>query len=1269
MNRTVRATATALALFTAQFALAQPGAPPAPDPANLRGDSVQTRKRLAEAEQKLTSGKAADAADDLQRLLDESADDLVTLDGREYRSARWVVHALLVKLPPDVLKAYRDRIDPPAQKLLDEARRTRDPHPLWLLLDRYFVSRPADEALRLLGDLLFERGEFRAAEGVWQRLLPDGGADVAYPGSKADQALVRARIALAVVFQADLTRARAEVAAFKAKHPAATGSLAGKTGPLAETLEAYLTAPPQLPPDATSGTAWPTYGGGPDRAGRVPNGLPTFAHAARPSWTGDLEDQNFNRPGSSFPPARPPFGHPIILGDEVFVADGSRVLGFDLRTGLKTRRWTTPLKAPNGVDSVCTLTAADGRLYVRSGPATVRGVSADEEKPAARSALVCLDLKPGKQLKELWSIAPPEDSKVATAWEGAPLVSGRRLWAVYARFEGGRTVHVAVCYDPADATQPPGRPVWRTELCDNPLPVSGGERTRQELLTLAGRHVVFCSNTGAVVALDAVTGRRAWGFRYPRSLKAANSGTGDPAPAVASDGHVFVAPADGGHVCALDAETGRVAWQSGPTDGARILGVARGRLIVTVAGPVRSVRGLSLANGSYRDGDGGWIQLDAPLSYGQGLVTDDAIVWPSREGLYFLNPETGAPRSGGPVTNLGPSSTRTYFGNLVYADGVLVVVTPTEVRGYLAEAQKVVPRPDTPRERFDALIGRAERAVAAGQPAQARAVLAEAVTSDLPASLRAWAAARMLQLCPTGTEPTQLPAEVRAALRPPLLTEWVISPDGVPVTLEAFVAHHSGKPPPATTPVRAADGTKPCAPDLGADAGIDHVLKLPHAVSPLRLIAGAAGAPKHLFAAGPRVVIAVPLDRSAAREYEPADGFTHAADLSAGFVAAGPLAVAVYGAAREPLWVFRVPTTARLPTGTASAHPVSADEPPAPHLSSFALAGSWLIARIGEHHLVALDLVAQRVAWVLGASGRAGYEPAQFPGAVRFGPHFALSGTLAVVQRSDGRRWFVRLDSGRPVTLPALGGLTARAWWASPPACAGPNRLLLSDGPGLVRLVPLDGRVKWAYEVDRDDGLSGEPPQARAWGDVLLVAVRRNTGIEIERLNPVDGKRVWSDEPAFADADRTDLRAADTDADRVYVPAANKLLALALGTGKTVWEADLPDDRGTGWVVRAGKTCVIAYPAEALTAESPGVVWARLVRSFRAEPYVWRLPGLAATLYDAWVVRAVPVVLFDPESGKKLARIDIPARGPAVAAWFDADTAVVATGDRVVWLK
>jgi hypothetical protein len=502
-----------------------------------------------------------------------------------------------------------------------------------------------------------------------------------------------------------------------------------------------------------------------------------------------------------------------------------------------------------------------------------------------------------------------------------------------------------------------------------------------------------------------------------------------------------------------------------------------------------------------------------------------------------------------------------------------------------------------------------------------------------------------------------------------LLGEWVLPPDGVPVTLGEFLRRRLGRSPaPGSVPVVAQ--VKACAPGLSAEAEIDHARKSPDAVSPLKPIAGASCPMKHIFVAGPRAILAFPLDRGAESEHAPADLFTHAADLRGGFVAAGPFAVALYGPAREPLWVFRMPAAARLPAGPSPYRFRCGGGSSPPQLSSFSLAGAWLVARVGEYHLIALDLEARRVAWVLNTAGRAGYEPAQFPRAVRFGPHFAVCGKFVVAQLSDGRRWFVRLDIGRPVAMPALGGRTARAWWPQAPASAGDNHLLLSDGPGLVRLAQLGGRVKWAFEPESQEGFTGEPAQARLWNDLLLVAARRNHGVEIERVDLASGKGLWPSGPAFADAGRIDLAATDADAERAYVPAANKLLALSRRDGKATWEVDLPDARSSsGWVVRAGKNCVIAYPAEAIPAEPAGAVWERLARSFRREPYLWRLPGLAATLYDAWVEREVPVLFFDPETGKRLARIDVPARGPAVAAHFGAGEAVIATGSRVVWIK
>jgi hypothetical protein len=208
--------------------------------------------------------------------------------------------------------------------------------------------------------------------------------------------------------------------------------------------------------------------------------------------------------------------------------------------------------------------------------------------------------------------------------------------------------------------------------------------------------------------------------------------------------------------------------------------------------------------------------------------------------------------------------------------------------------------------------------------------------------------------------------------------------------------------------------------------------------------------------------------------------------------------------------------------------------------------------------------------------------------------------------------------------------------------------------------------VKSEYEAGGESSLAGDPAQVRAWGDAVLVAVRRNHGVDLDRVDPRDGKSAWADGPAFFDASRLDLGTADADAQRVYVPITGKLFAHGLDDGKPVWEADLP--AGT-WVVRAGRQAVIAYPAEALAEEPIAAIWARVYRSFLRDPLPWRLPWLAAIVYDSWTIRTVPVLLFDPETGKRLKKLNVPARGPNVTAWFEGELAVVATGDRVVWIR
>ena len=1268
-----------IAILLGALVLARPA--PGQEGANLRGDSAQTRKRLAEAEQKLLAGNHADAVDELQRVLDESGDELITVDGKQYRAARWIAHGILARLPETALKHYQDRIDEPARKLLTAAKQTNDPAPVWQLLDRYFVSRPADEGLLFLGDLLFERGEFRAAERTWRRLLPDGGADITYPGSRSDPAAVRARIVLAIIFQNDLDGAARELTTFRKRHAGASGPLAGKTGPYAEILQGLLDNPPGILPPANPGSSWPAFGGGPDRSGRVAARL-SGEWPSRPTWTQEFKSGERHDKAPVGPPQRPPFSHPVVSRGHVFVTDGSRILGFHLLSG----RGIPPLELlPNAEpvnekspppDPCPTLTTADDRLYVRIGPGVIQAASGKKENQTAIASIrIVCNPDDSCALKEDWRLKPPvTDDGSNTVWEGAPAVSGRRMWVAFARFEGGRIVHGIACYDPNDSTSAPDRPAWTADVCDGPVMGNVG-RARHELLTLAGRHIVFCSNTGAVVALDAASGRRAWGFRYSRSRQAESAYSPHPTPVVSSGGRLFVAPADGDAVYALDPESGRVLWQMGPANGTRILGVSAGRLIVTVDGPARSTRGLSLETGSY-ESPGGWIQPGI-LGYGQGFVTDDAIAWPTRSGLLFLDTMDGAPlHESRPSPEFDGNSN--YFGNVVHADGVMIVVGHSKLWGYVSHAREFgppSPRSDRgpARVEFERLIDRTEHALAGGEPATARRWLAAAARGPLPKRYRAWIAARLLLLTTrTGTLPT-LPPEVEGIL-PDLRDEWLFGADRIPITLGTLVDRHLGR---GDSHRASSFDPRHChrkpadVPVLNPDPEIVRTLRLPPGSAPLRGIPGSTVQPTRLFVTTDEELIAVSMAQGEIARFASPDQFIFAAELGEGFVAVGPSAVAVYGTEPTPRWVFRVPTTEPLPTRPGMPFIFFGDDLAVPELSSFQLKGTWLIARLGERHLIALDLPSQRIAWVVRADGTPGFHPIALPNAVRFGSSFGITSRHLVVQLSDGRRRLIDAETGKICASGGFSERTSRVWWPHRPLEVSTNTVVIPDGADVVRLIDVEaGAEKWKHEVEGESSLTGDPPQTAAWSDTLVLAVRRNHGVELDRLDVLDGRSLWTGGAAFFDADAVNLAHADADSERIVVPVGDSLVAVSLESGRILWKAKLPETHSAcGWVVRLGRGCVIAYPEAAIPREPVASVLGRLRRSFVHEPAMWRLPGFLAGAYDAWVARSVPVVILDPENGERLVRFDIPATGPAITACFGRGTAVIATGNRVVWLR
>jgi outer membrane protein assembly factor BamB len=1142
-------------LFGATLAPAQPR----PTTVVVRDESAPTARRLAEAAEKTAAGKPADAVADLQRILDTAGDDLVPASNDHLVPARWFVHRQFAALPADALRLYRDRIDEPARALLTKGKTERDPAPIRHLLARYFVSRATPEALSLLGELAFERGEYRRAERYWRQLLPADGDDLSYPDAPADPASVQARIVLARLFQGDAAGAKAMSETFRKNFPTAAGRLAGKTGTYADTLQSVLAHPPSAPVEPLAKT-WPTFGSDFSRSGSAP-ATPVRLPVV-PTWVTPVPKAfgNFGPNASPASIARSPAMHPVIAQGAVFLADAARVMRFDLKTGqpavafdlrksddlsLSRSVRADDLVLPPGFDADYALTAVGDRLYARLGTPAVRPVPGEAAETNPRSpASVIVRLGPSGKANDPalaveWSAKPPRDG---AAWEGAPVVTAGRVLAAFVRTEGDRVIHSVACY----VGEGKGGPLWSRDVADAPAADNGSPPHRHELLTLAGDAVVYCTHSGAVVALDAVTGKPAWAVRYPRAKAPVQDYRYRGAcPPVAAGGRVFVAPADAEAILALDAETGAPLWRAEGLRTHSLLGVTGSKLIVALAGPVRGVRAFDTATGADLTA-GGWRNHDDPdlKTFGHGFVSTAAALWPTAGGLYPLSTADGYPAA---PPAPGPQ------GNLAVADGVLVVATPLEVRGYVLDPAKPT------------------------APAAAAPTL-KVNRADPPAK---------------GSFP---------------------------------VADEEPIPPPAPTK----QSKKTPVPRVGGQSLIPLSVDPPLAVS-------RTGAVYRLNGDTP-----VPLGEI---------GFTPTTALAVPKVDSAVLT--------GPDGFARVRTTP--PGGIVWA--VSA---PGYDLNSFQFAGTRIVCRAGEHHLIAFDLATGDNVWLLDGLNRTTYHPLPLPGAPRFDAEFLLTETHLVAHVSTGPCRVIDPRSGKVLRDDA----TAANVWPTPPVFLDPYAWTVPTGPGSVATIKTVGGTAWVFHAGREAGLSGELPQLRRLGENLLAAVRRNLGTDLNLLYLRGGPR-WGDRPAFFPADRFDLRSVDADAANLYCPHDDRLTALRIEDGAEVWSVSLPASHGeAAWVAKAAAGGVIVYPTHAIPEEPVANVARRVGRSFLAWPTARRVAGLSLSLYEGWAARTVPVIVFDQATGKELRRFDLPALGPlALVAFKPGAGMTVVTGAKIYKLE
>jgi outer membrane protein assembly factor BamB len=686
-----------------------------PPEAPLAGESRSAARQLDDARKMVEEQKWPEAIQQLQSVIDDHADALVAASPRQVLPARRLAHALIARLPAQALEMYRNRTDLRARRWLERGLQEREPRWLRKTVEDAFCSRPAEKALDALGDLAFERGDFDEAEVWYCSLLPSAAdtIDLHYPGPEIAPSRVRAKLLLTRLFRDGPSSIKADLADFQKQDGKAEGRLAGQTGSYAAILQELM----QRKPGPNLDQSWPTFGGDAMRGRNAPapanlidrprqlfqEPRVRYSLALDKLLNHSIPFQGVQNPTAA---ARSLAFVPVIAGGQVIVADAQRVIGCDLRTG-NCSEWfdaakfnggiTPDLKLPAPPELRYTLTVADGCVFVRLGEQAIHPGAAEAlqpNKPAppkAESLLVCLGLEPGPGGDRLrWQVRPGITNDHAI-FEGAPVVHAGNVYIAATRSSGNRLITAIHCYPGGEGAQlgtPPLR--WRKDICEPRSLQTNEKRYRHHLLTLAGPNVVYCNHNGAIVALDSVTGRRAWAVRYPARSAPARPDEEPPltdlSPPLCAAGRLYVAPADTDRLLCLDPTSGRLLWERTRLHVVHLLGVSRAAdgplLIFTTPVGLKAIRAL---DGSE---EGGWTQpSEAKLPpMGRGLLVGDLVLWPTVSPKF---PVFAIQQANGLVAGNPTLLSNVPAGNLAYGEQCLAVADRTQLTVFVPMALRL----------------------------------------------------------------------------------------------------------------------------------------------------------------------------------------------------------------------------------------------------------------------------------------------------------------------------------------------------------------------------------------------------------------------------------------------------------------------------------------------------------------------------------------------------------------------------------------------------
>jgi outer membrane protein assembly factor BamB len=617
------------------------------EPARPVGLSSRTIERLAECAEQERVGPPEAALTQYLKLLDDARDDWVPAQGTTVLHSCERVILQRIAAQPALRSAYRQRFEDQAARAFREASITRDRAKLRAVVQEWYPTRAAAQALDLLGDLECEAGNPAAGRDAWQRIVgPTASDPPTLPDHGLDAAIIHARIIVAGRLLGEDTANARE--AFSKQFAENRGKLAGREGVLKDIIngldqDAGLPLRPSAPRVAS------TFGVDDQRRGvlqrRIAHLAPRSVEKPFP-WPGEELD---DVPMVAW---RPPRTIPFVWKDLIAVAARGRIAAIDPEAGRIVDIESD--ERPRDETEITTFSCDGDRLYAR----------------LHREAVVALTTEvsdPGFRWKRLWLIRSKQLG-TGVQFEGCPLAEKDRVYLAWTVNDAGRSVLHIGCFD---SSHPDKGPSWSRAVAE--LPVDSPGTRRPILLTLAGTNVVVCTDAGLIVSLDATTGRPAWMYRYStRGTRGLTTdlmpSPRDVCPPVSADGRVFVAPADSEELLALDADSGMPLWTQPPVlETVHLLGVVEGRLIVTADGPLRGIGAVNVVTGKI---DPNWGSFRSATPGGRGMILEDVVLFPTRtDGLQALTLQGQPIYTPAAFRKLPP-------GNLALAGETLVIAGP-----------------------------------------------------------------------------------------------------------------------------------------------------------------------------------------------------------------------------------------------------------------------------------------------------------------------------------------------------------------------------------------------------------------------------------------------------------------------------------------------------------------------------------------------------------------------------------------------------------------